>query len=429
VAQSLGKSFDELYSYDGLQRLKDMQRGTLNAGKTGVTAPTFAQCWSLDPTNNWYGFRESTTGGTWTLNQSRTSNTVNETTNITDIVAPTWITPAYDAAGNTTTLPQPAAASNGYAATYDAWNRLVKLVDTPTGNSVQVNQYDARTFRVERLSYTSGTLTETRHFYYTSQWQSLEERLGVSSTPERQQVWGRLFVDDLVLRDRDTTGNGSLNERLYGLQDANWNIIAVINTSATAQERFLFAPFGWPTFLNGTMSTILATSAIDSSYLYTGQRFDAGPSFYLFRNRFFDSVTGRFITRDPLDYPDGANVYAAWFVPNSLDPSGAKIVPGPLNVFLVACCGICVGTLTGIPAGCAGLCWKLPAAQQNKCFRECLDGYVDAFQQDPKAVFGLAIACGGGCGGQALDAICAAYPIECALIVNKLGQILPDLLK
>ena len=29
VAQSLGKDFDELYSYDGLHRLKDIQRGLL----------------------------------------------------------------------------------------------------------------------------------------------------------------------------------------------------------------------------------------------------------------------------------------------------------------------------------------------------------------------------------------------------------------
>ena len=30
VAQSLGKAFDEFYVYDGLERLKDMKRGTLN---------------------------------------------------------------------------------------------------------------------------------------------------------------------------------------------------------------------------------------------------------------------------------------------------------------------------------------------------------------------------------------------------------------
>ena len=36
---------------------------------------------------------------------------------------------------------------------------------------------------------------------------------------EIQFVWNLDYVDDLVLRDRDTTANGTLNERLYSLHD------------------------------------------------------------------------------------------------------------------------------------------------------------------------------------------------------------------
>ncbi|MEZ6129136.1 MAG: hypothetical protein R3C59_10680 [Planctomycetaceae bacterium] len=32
-----------------------------------------------------------------------------------------WVTPAHSAAGNMTTMPQPATPTNSYAATYDAW--------------------------------------------------------------------------------------------------------------------------------------------------------------------------------------------------------------------------------------------------------------------------------------------------------------------
>ena len=53
VATAVGAHFDEFYHNDGLQRLKDMQRGTLNAGNTAITSPTFGQCWTLDPTGNW----------------------------------------------------------------------------------------------------------------------------------------------------------------------------------------------------------------------------------------------------------------------------------------------------------------------------------------------------------------------------------------
>ena len=41
---------DELYSYDQLQRLQNLNRGTLNTGGTAITSPTFGQNWTLDET-------------------------------------------------------------------------------------------------------------------------------------------------------------------------------------------------------------------------------------------------------------------------------------------------------------------------------------------------------------------------------------------
>ena len=106
VATSYNKEFDEIYSYDALHRLKDMARGRLNGTKTGLTSSTFAQCWTLDATGNWSGFREDDTGnGTWDRVQSRTANGVNEIANISASVGPTPITPTYSPAGNMTTIP------------------------------------------------------------------------------------------------------------------------------------------------------------------------------------------------------------------------------------------------------------------------------------------------------------------------------------
>ena len=358
VAQSLSQDFDELYSHDGLHRLKDMQRGLLNGPNTAVTNQTFGQCWSLDPTSNWHGFKEAGSGGSWTLDQSRSANTVNEITAITNWTGPTWTTPAYDAAGNTTTIPQPTDPTESYAGTYDAWNRLVKLVDDATDDTVQENRYDARNFRIVRKDYTAGVLAETRHFYYTSRWQSVEERLGSSpnsADAERQFVWGQRYIDDLVLRDRDTDDNSAFDERLYGLQDANWNMVALIDTSATAQERYIYSPFGWPIILDGTLSTIRTSSDFDIEVLFTGQRFDSKTMFYLFRRRWFDSIIGRFVTRDPLDYPDGPNAYAGWFVPNSTDILGTALS---------------FNTVTGAVEACLRL--PTPAAR-IKCLDDLLD--------------------------------------------------------
>lgn len=322
IATSLGHAYDEVYTYDGVQRLQNMQRGSLNSTQTGINSPIFQQCWSLDPTNNWYGFRESNNGSSWAVVQSRASSAANEITNITNSTGPTWAVPAYDAAGNMTTMPQPTNPSSSYTATYDAWNRSMTLSNS--GVLIQQNQYDARNARTVRLDYVAGVLSENRNFYYSSNWQSLEEWVSSLSTPERQQVWGLRQIDDLVVRDRDSNAGGILNERLYGLQDANWNMVALMNSEAVVEERYFYSSFGAPTFLNGDMSLVLSSSAIDSNILFTGQRLDSTTSLFMFRHRILHTGIGGFLTRDPILYQDGPNMYAAWFVPNGIDPYGLR---------------------------------------------------------------------------------------------------------
>ena len=54
------------------------------------------------------------------MNQQRTANKVNEITNVTESAGPSWITPAYSAAGNMTTVPKPSDPTTAYTCTYDA---------------------------------------------------------------------------------------------------------------------------------------------------------------------------------------------------------------------------------------------------------------------------------------------------------------------
>lgn len=119
--KAASNSFDELYAYDGLQRLEDMTRGDLNGSFDSISNKQFGQDWSLDPLGNWSGFNEDSNGnGTNDLAQSRTSNVVNELTNITETAGPAWATPAYDPTGNMTTVPKPADPTGTFTATYDA---------------------------------------------------------------------------------------------------------------------------------------------------------------------------------------------------------------------------------------------------------------------------------------------------------------------
>jgi RHS repeat-associated protein len=286
---------DEFYAYDHLKRLIDMQRGTLNSGKTGIAGtPSAEQTWSLDETGNWSGF-VTTASGTTNLNQTRTSNPVNEITNITESTGPTWIVPAYDAAGNTTTIPQVVDPTQSFVALYDAWNRMVKI--SSGGATVATYAYDGRNWRIVK-----ATSAETRHFYFTDDWQDIEERVGASTSMDKQYVWGIRYVDELVCRDDATP------ERLYACQDANFNLTAISVASGTPQERYLFDPYGNRTTMNGSWSVISS-----SSYGWVvgrqGLIHDGESGLIYNRARTVHVALGVFLCRDPLGYLDGPSLY------------------------------------------------------------------------------------------------------------------------
>jgi len=152
----------------------------------------------------------------------------------------------YDPAGNMAGIPNPQLLS----AQYDAWNRLVSISDG--ANTVSQHIFDARGYRIRKDMYTSGTLTETRHYYCTPGWQCVEERTGTLTTLERQFVWGLRYIDDLVLRDRSTANNGVINERRYAMQDDNWNTVAICDITGFVSERFAYSAYGTPVFMTGT---------------------------------------------------------------------------------------------------------------------------------------------------------------------------------
>jgi RHS repeat-associated protein len=299
---------DEYYWYDRIHRLDDLERGTLNSGNTGIELLEYAQCWSLDATGNWSSFREDTNGDhAWDLVQRRTSNPANEISAITTDVGALWVSPAYNRAGNMTTIPQPAAPTSTYTATYDAWNRLVKL--TSGSNTVAEYQYDGAKRRVISKKYSAGVLSETRHHYYTEAWQAIEERLGSSTDAERQFVFGKRYVDDLVLRDRDANGDGSLDERLYGMQDPNWNVTAIANSSGTVQERYGYAAYGMPSFMTAAFGS-RASSSYAWEQLFAGYRWDSISGLFEVRNRGYAPDLGTWIQRDPIGALSGNNLYS-----------------------------------------------------------------------------------------------------------------------
>ena len=299
VADVASANQDEFYTYDGLYQLKSLDRGTLNSGKTGIVGtPTWEEDWNFDPSGNWYGSSTAyvtKVSGTTTLSQNRTHNTANKITGISNTAAPAWSVPAYDAAGNMTSGPYPANAALTCAYQYDAWYRLTKL--SIFGASTAVHAYDGANRRIYK---TAGGYT--RHYYYSDSWQSLEERIGSSSTADRHFVWGIKSVDDLILRDDATP------LRLYALSDS-LSITAVVDSSGTVQERYGYNGFGTVRYMDGSFGSRTGSS-YDWETLFAGYRYDTASRIYQVRFRYYHTLLGRWINRDPIGEMAGTHLYA-----------------------------------------------------------------------------------------------------------------------
>jgi RHS repeat-associated protein len=195
----LDSGLDETYSYDGLNRL---------IGNDRASGTTNDQTWALDALGN---MGTVTTGG---VAQSRSYNSQNQLTGMGTL------TLAYDYNGNTTTDDQ------GHTLVYDAWNRLVQVNSGTL--TLKSYAYDG----IGRRITESAPSTNPTELYYSSGWQDIEERINASGlTLHTQYVWSPVYVDSMVLRDYDFNATGTLqiNERDYALQDANFNVTALVS--------------------------------------------------------------------------------------------------------------------------------------------------------------------------------------------------------
>jgi RHS repeat-associated protein len=265
-------AYGELYGYDNLNQLTSFQRGTLNATHTGlVGSASHSQSWGPDALGN---FASVTTDGS---TQTRTANQQNEITGISGAGAVT-----YDSNGNLT------ADGSGKSFVYDAWNRVVAVKQG--ASTLSAYAYDGLGRRVSVSS--GGTTTD---LYYSADWQVLEERVG--GVVQAQNVWSPVYVDALVLRDQSSLHNGVLDQRLYAVQDANWNVTALLDTSGNVVERYVYDPYGAVSVLTPSWGA-RGSSAYGWLYPFQGGRYDGAAGLYNFGNRDYSPGLMRWLQND-----------------------------------------------------------------------------------------------------------------------------------
>ncbi len=290
----------EAYQYDNIYRLIDFKVGSI-VGST-VPVPTTQTQYDLDGIGNW---KTKTKDG---VSENRTHSVTNEITQI-DAVAV-----LSDPNGNT-------SEDGQYRYDYDEENRLTAVTRKSDGRVVGQYQYDALSRRIIKIADPAlvSSVVETHYFYDGAR---IVEEQNAGGATQATYVYGN-YIDEILTMDRSGT--------FYYHQNSLWSVEAITNSTASVVERYSYDAYGLPAVLNGAGEPLSPNfwgtphSALENPLMFTGRQFDEETGLYYYRARYYDSVKGRFLQRDPLPkYFSGMDLYL--YVGNNptnfLDPFG-----------------------------------------------------------------------------------------------------------
>jgi len=103
----------------------------------------------------------------------------------------------------------------------------------------------------------------------------------------------------------------------YYHSNAQQSIMAMTDESGVVAESYSYDAYGKRTITFSRNQTPL------QEYGFTGRRIDTETGLMYFRARYYSPELGRFISRDPLAFIDGMNLYAGYFAMHGMiDPMG-----------------------------------------------------------------------------------------------------------
>ena len=148
----------------------------------------------------------------------------------------------------------------------------------PAAQTLETYSYDGLGDRITNTVYSDDVGTTT-NFYISTAGQVIEEQANATGYYTQRYVWSPTYINSMVDRDTDTSGSGltatgSEFSRVWPLQDANYNTVALVVMSdglATVVERYAYLPFGAVTYMNGSY-TVESESSYNWLNLFQGMR-------------------------------------------------------------------------------------------------------------------------------------------------------------
>gem|GEM_PF-4308019 len=275
---------NELFVFDNADRLTSFKTGTLNGSKTAIITPTYTQDWSLDSIGNWAGFNDNGTNST---------NVFSDTHAMTEFKG---VIQTFDSNGN--------IIFDGVRAfKYDAFNRIIEVKISTI--ILAEYQYDAFNRRVVKKvdADLNGSFELITKFLYDG-FRCIEELNG-SDVLVQDFVYGSLYIDEVILQRTGATD-------YYFTHDYRYSVTNLTISAGSIIESYDYKVYGERISSGSGLTTIG----------YTGQRHDVETGLMYFKNRYYSTSMGSFVTRDPLEYVDGMSMYLGYFGGQGRDPKG-----------------------------------------------------------------------------------------------------------
>jgi RHS repeat-associated protein len=218
-----------------------------------------------------------------------TSNALNQYSSIGNPQS-TIVNPLHDFDGNLTSGQLPTGSAG---LVWDSENRLV----SPTVNSVITTYlYDAQSRRIARTTAGSTTV-----FVYDG-WNCIAEYSG--TTLSKTRLWGL----DLSGTLQGAGGVGGLlaekqgSDYFFPTYDGNGNVSEYLAADGSTAAHFEYDPFG---------NTVVNTDTNNQfAYRFSTKPLDQVTGLYYYGYRYYDPLTGRWPSRDPIGENGGQNLYS-----------------------------------------------------------------------------------------------------------------------
>jgi RHS repeat-associated protein len=218
--------------------------------------------------------------------------------------------PGYDDDGNQTSAQIKPITATTPMSSFFAWdgsNQLAEVKDDATTSRVKYS-YDALSRRIARI-LPDDSIT---HFIYDG-WNCIAEYTASASTAAsiaRKRTWGL----DLSGQSQGAGGVGGLlcethgSTPYYPTYDGNGNVSEYLNVDGSTAAHFEYDAYG-NTVVTANPSGVLF------SYRFSTKPVDPLTGLYYYGYRWFDPMTGRWPSRDPIEEEGGVNLYG--FVGNN----------------------------------------------------------------------------------------------------------------